>query len=81
MFKESAMKRSSKVILLFMGTAAAGGVTMGAALASSACDPVRPGFAMPGGAGDNQARCMTRGGFGHSSHHFTAHAHSHSGGG
>jgi hypothetical protein len=74
------MKRSSKVILLFMGTAAASGVTMGAALASGACDLVRPGFATPGG-GDNRARCMTRGGFGHSSHHFTAHAHSHSGGG
>jgi hypothetical protein len=70
------MKRSSKVILLFMGTAAASGVAMGAALASSACDPVRPGFAMPGGAGENRTPCMTRGGFGHSSHHFAAHAHS-----
>jgi hypothetical protein len=72
------MKRSSKVILLFMGTAAAGSVSMATAPANAACDPARPGFAMPG-SDPYSARCMTRGGFGHSSHHFAGH--SHSGGG
>jgi hypothetical protein len=71
------MKRSSRVILLFMGTATASGVSMGMALAKGACDhPVRPGFAMPGSSVANAARCMKRAGFGGSPHRFAQHFHS-----
>jgi hypothetical protein len=70
------MKRSSKVILLFMGTAAAGSVSVGTALASGPCDPARPGFALPG-FDEYRSRCMIRSGFGGSSHRFAAHSHGH----
>jgi hypothetical protein len=67
------MKRSSRVILLFMGTATASGVSMGMALAKGACDPIRPGLAMPG---RTVANCMKRGGFGGSPHRFAQHFYS-----
>jgi hypothetical protein len=70
------MKRSSKVVLLFMGTAAAS-LPTNLALALPPCDP-RPGVFMPG---DNDARCMTRGGFGGSAHRFAGHSHAASHGG
>jgi hypothetical protein len=73
------MKRSSKVVLLFMGTAA-GGLSMASALARGACsnNPDPPGFAMPGSR-QSAARCMTRAGFGGFSHHFHGHGHGHGG--
>jgi hypothetical protein len=73
------MKRSSKVVLLFMGTAAAGSLASTAALPQTRppCDP-RPGFFMPGG---YDARCMYRGGFGGSGHRFAGHSHAFSHGG
>lgn len=70
------MKRSSRVVLLFMGTATAGGMSMGLVLADKACGPARPGLARPGDFGESGAPCMTRGGFGGSSHRFTQHFHS-----
>jgi hypothetical protein len=68
------MKRSSKVMLLFMGTAAAGNISAAPALAliGNPCEP-RPGVFMP----DYDTRCMTRGGFGGSAHRFAGHAHGH----
>jgi hypothetical protein len=77
---EAAMKRSSKVVLLFMGTAAAGGLSMESALARGGCrnNPDPPGFAMPGSR-QSAARCLTRAGFGGFSHHFHGHGHGHGG--
>jgi hypothetical protein len=74
------MKRSSKVVLLFMGTAAAGSLSIDSALARGGChnNPDPPGFASPGNAA-NTARCMTRAGFGGFSHHFHGHGHGHGG--
>ena len=67
------MKRSSKVVLLFRGTAAAGSVSMGVEAANAAaCKPARPGFAMPG-YDEYGRRCMTRGGFGGTPHRFEWH--------
>jgi hypothetical protein len=71
------MKRSSKVMLVLMGTAAAGSA-LAAVPANAACDPVRPGFAMPG-FDPYATRCETRGGFGGSGRHFGGHAHGHGG--
>ena len=65
------MKRSSKVILLFMGSAATGSVSMATAPAIAACAPYPPGFYDE----LNTARCMTRAGFGGSSHRFAGHSH------
>jgi hypothetical protein len=73
------MKRSSKVMLLFMGSAAAGSVSMAIAPANAACPKPRPGFAMRGYDELKTARCMTRAGFGGSSHHFAGHFHSRGG--
>ena len=76
------MKRSSKVVLLFMGTAAAGGLSIESALARGGChnSPDPPGFASPGNSA-NTARCMTRAGFGGFSLHFHGHSHGHGHGG
>jgi hypothetical protein len=73
------MKRSSKVMLLFMGTAAAGSA-LAAAPANAACEPARTGFVLPG-VDPYATRCDVRGGFGGSVHHFGGHGHGHSGGG
>jgi hypothetical protein len=72
------MKRSSKVILLFMGSAAAGGLSIESALARGGChnSPDPPGFASPGNPA-NTARCMRRAGFGGFSHGFSHHHHGH----
>jgi hypothetical protein len=79
---EVAMKRSSKVMLLFMGTAAAGNLSAAPALAllNNACDP-RPGFYTPDFGDDAATRCMTRGGFGGVGHSFAGHGHAHGHGG
>jgi hypothetical protein len=76
------MKRSGKVMLLFMGTAAAGNLSAvpAAALATYPCDP-RPGFYTPDFIAGNAARCMNRTGFGGSAHRFAGHAHAYSHGG
>jgi hypothetical protein len=72
------MKRSHKVVLMFMGTAAAGSLaTMTVAQAFVPCDPL-PGVFMPG---DNGARCMYRGGFGGFGHRYAGHSHAYSHGG
>jgi hypothetical protein len=75
---EATMKRSSKVVLLFMGTAAAGGLSIASALAKEPCHPAPAGFASPGG-GENTVRCMTRSGFGGSAPRFAGHGHGHGG--
>jgi hypothetical protein len=71
------MKRSSKVVLLFMGTAA-GALSAESALARSGChnSPDPPGFASPG-IPDNAPRCTRRSGFGSFSHGFSHHFHGH----
>jgi hypothetical protein len=73
------MKRSSKVMLLFMGTAAAGNLSTPPALALSTnpCEP-RAGVFKPD---DTRARCMNRGGFGGFGHTFAGHGHAHGHGG
>ena len=71
------MKRSSKVVLLFMGTAAAS-LPTNLALALAPCDS-SPAFYMPGEG--NGARCMYRGGFGGFGHRFAGHSHAYSHGG
>jgi hypothetical protein len=76
---EPAMKRSSKVILLFMGSAAAGSISMATTPANAACARPRPGFVIRGYNELHTARCMTRAGFGGSSHHFAGHFHSRGG--
>lgn len=72
------MKRSSKVVLLFMGTAAAGGLSIGSAEARGGCsnNPDPAGFASPGNH-QNTMRCMRRAGFGGFSHRFSHHFHGH----
>lgn len=73
------MKRSRRVVLKFMGTAAATSLTGTLALAGN-CDPNPPGILLPGTV-PNTA-CNNRGGFGASPHGFTERAvpHEHAGG-
>ncbi len=73
------MKRSRRVVLKFMGTAAATSLTGTLALARD-CDPNRPGILFPGTM--TNTACNSRGGFGASPHGFTEHAvpHEHAGG-
>ncbi len=73
------MKRSRRVVLTMMGTAAIGAVSIGLAQARS-CGPGRE--PVPGPDGRLYCRAATYGGFGGALHHFHGHAggHAHSGG-
>jgi hypothetical protein len=71
------MKRSRRVVLTMMGTAAAGAVSMGFA-PRSGCGPGLT--AVPGIDGRRYCRA-TYGGFGGSPHRFHGHGHGHAHGG
>jgi hypothetical protein len=70
------MKRSRRVVLTMMGTAAIGAVSMG----FTSERPCGPGLeTVPGPRGRPDCRA-THGGFGNSVHSFHGHGHGHAGG-
>jgi hypothetical protein len=71
------MKRSRRVVLTMMGTAAVGAVSMGF-VPRGGCGPGRA--PVPGGDGKPYCRA-TYGGFGGVPHHFNGHGHGHAHGG
>ena len=75
------MKRSRRVVLTMMGTAAAGAVSMGFAQQSE-CGPGRIPVVVRGADGRPVQYCRaTYGGFGGAPHRFQAHSHGHFHGG
>jgi hypothetical protein len=74
------MKRSRRVILTMMGTAAVGAVSMGFVRRSD-CGPGRISQLIRGPDGRLVESCrVTYGGFGGAPHRFHAHGHAHGGG-
>ena len=68
------MKRSRRVVLTLMGSAAAGAVSMGFSRRGPYCGP---GLTMvPGAGGEPYCRAI-HGGFGGTLHHFHGHGHGH----
>lgn len=63
------MKRSRRVVLMLMGTAAVSGVSMGFRRRPGDCDPARPGSLEDGRPFDNNCRVQV-GGFGATPQHF-----------
>jgi hypothetical protein len=72
------MKRSRRVVLTMMGTAAAGTVSMGF-VPRSDCGTERLLQGEPGGRAPENCR-VTYGGFGGAPHRLRAHGHAHGGG-
>jgi hypothetical protein len=70
------MKRSRRVVLTMMGTAAVGAVSISFARARSCGPGLEP---VPGPNGRLDCRAI-HGGFGGAAVHFTAHGHGHGGG-
>jgi hypothetical protein len=70
------MKRSRRVVLTMMGTAAAGAVSMGF-VQPNHCGP---GFALEPGPNDKPFCRAIHGGFGGTLHHVHGHGHGHAGG-
>jgi hypothetical protein len=74
------MKRSRRVVLTMMGTAAVGGVSMGF-VPRGGCVPGRVPAVVPGPDGRPVTVCRaTYGGFGGGSFRFHGHGHAHGGG-